>query len=306
VSALRTLDGERLVIGHLFADLLNLYGDRGNIATIARRAEWRGATVEVRRIGADDAALIESVDLVFIGGGQDAQQVAVASGLERIGGAVTEAVGRGASLLAVCGGYQNLGHRYRSDLVGELAGPGLLDVSTDAPVGAPRNVGGVVIELEEGSPIVALGRASAAAAGFAGAERRLVGFENHSGRTSLGTGARPLGRVLVGHGNNDADGGEGLIAYPGEGGLAGLRIGTYLHGPLLPRNPHLADYLIATALSRRGARAAPADLTLGPLPDAAEWRAHAAFEARWRGEWAARGTTRLGRLRERVQSLVGF
>jgi CobQ-like glutamine amidotransferase family enzyme len=295
---------ERIVVGHLFADLLNLYGDRGNIATLVRRARWRGIDAEVRRIGADDAGLLEGVDLVFIGGGQDAQQVGVAAGLERLGPAVVEVVTAGAALLAVCGGYQNLGRSYRSDLVGDLRGPGLLDVTTDAPAGAPRNVGGVVIELVADSPIARAGQESAAAAGFAGAERRLVGFENHSGRTLLGPGAHPLGRVVVGHGNNDTDGAEGLLALPGEGGIAGLRIGTYLHGPLLPRNPHLADFLIATAIAH--ARCDGVTVPLDPLPDLAEWRAHAAFEARWQAEWADRGTTRLGRLRERVQSLVGF
>jgi CobQ-like glutamine amidotransferase family enzyme len=293
----------RLVIGHLFADLLNLYGDRGNIATLARRAEWRGIDVEVRRIGADDARSLDDVDLVFIGGGQDAQQIDVSAGLERIGSSVEAAVARGASLLAVCGGYQNLGRRYRSELVGDLRGPGLLDAWTDAPPGAPRNVGGVVIELAEGSPIAALGRASAAAAGFAGAERRLVGFENHSGRTFLGDAAAPLGRVIAGHGNNDEDGVEGLIAMPGEGGVAGLRVGTYLHGPLLPRNPHLADYLIATAIGHGREAAMP---SLAPLTDRAEWQAHEAFEARWLAEWATRPTSGLGRVRDRVRSLVGF
>jgi CobQ-like glutamine amidotransferase family enzyme len=298
------MSARRIVIGHLFADLLNLYGDRGNIATLARRSEWRGIGIEVRRIGPDDAHLLDGVDLVFIGGGQDAQQVAVSTGLERIGPALVAALASGASLLAVCGGYQNLGHAYRSELVGDLRGPGLLDVTTDAPAGAPRNVGGIVIELDAASPIASLGRASAERAGLGGAERRLVGFENHSGRTFLGAGARPLGRVLVGHGNNDEDGAEGLIALPGEGGLAGARIGTYLHGPLLPRNPHLADYLIATALAR--GRSGDEPTPLAPLPDDAEWRAHAAFEARWEAEWADRGTTTVGRLRERIQGLVGF
>jgi CobQ-like glutamine amidotransferase family enzyme len=165
-------------------------------------------------------------------------------------------------------------------------------------------VGGVVIALEPGSPIAAAGAASAARAGEPGAEARLAGFENHSGLTTLGTGARPLGRTEVGWGNNGGDGGEGFLAYPGEGGVAGLRIGTYLHGPLLPRNPHLADYLLACALRRTG----QAD-DLAPLPDDAEWAAHAAFERRWRAEWD-RGRrmqrSRIGRLRERVENLIGF
>lgn len=300
------MTARRLVIGHLFEDLLNLYGDRGNIATLVRRARWRGIEVEVRRLDgtADDARALEDVDIAFIGGGQDAQQISVAAGLDVVGPALVEAVRHGTALLAVCGGYQNLGHRYRSDLVGELQGPGLLDVATDAPSGAPRRVGGVVIELEDDSPIASGGRASAAAAGRPGAERRLVGFENHSGLTYLGLEARPLGRTVVGHGNNGVDGGEGVLAYPGQGGLAGLRVGTYMHGPLLPRNPHLADFLLRAGLARTGQ---PAELSV--LPDRAEWAAHEAFERRWRAEWEEsqrRGQSRVGRLRDRLESLVGF
>jgi CobQ-like glutamine amidotransferase family enzyme len=296
----RPLAGERIVIAHLFADLLNLYGDRGNIATLVRRARWRGADVEVREIGADDGAALADADLIFIGGGQDSQQITAARGLDRLGGAVVDAVGAGAALLAVCGGYQNLGHGYRSALVGDLSGPGLLDVWTEAPAGAARHVGGVIVELAAGSPIAAMGRASAASAGMAGAEDQLVGFENHSGRTFLGAATQPLGRVVVGHGNNDRDGGEGMLALPGEGGLAGLRIGTYLHGPLLPRNPHLADYLLANARSLNG----PTEI--GALPDDAEWRAHAAFAARWRAERTAGKLSRFGAVGERLGSLIGF
>jgi CobQ-like glutamine amidotransferase family enzyme len=294
------LAGERIVIGHLFADLLNLYGDQGNIATLVRRAEWRGAAVEVRQIGVDQGDALATVDIIFIGGGQDAQQITVARSLDRLGAALLDAVGAGAALLAVCGGYQNLGHHVRSELAGDLIGPGLLDIWTEAPVGASRRVGGLVIELATGSPIAAMGRASAAAAGVPGAETHLVGFENHSGRTYLGAGTRPLGRVLVGHGNNDRDDAEGMIAFPGEGGLAGLRIGTYLHGPLLPRNPHLADYLLGHALDRHGG----AELTA--LPDEGEWRAHATFAARWDAERATGRGSRFGAIGERIGSLVGF
>jgi len=294
-----SLSGERIVIGHLFPDLLNLYGDRGNIATLVQRARWRGALVDVRSIGAGEAGLIQSADILFIGGGQDAQQVEVARGIDSLAGALVGAVGRGATLMAVCGGYQNLGHRFRSGLAGDLTGPGLFDVSTEAPAGATRFVGGVVVELEASSPIAAVGRPSATAAGVPGAERQLVGFENHSGRTRLGAGARPLGRVVVGHGNDDG-GSEGSIALPGEGGLSGLRIGTYLHGPLLPRNPHLADYVIACALAVRG------EIELERLPDDLEWQAHAAFAARWKAERTSRSGSRVGALADRIGGLVGF
>jgi CobQ-like glutamine amidotransferase family enzyme len=259
----------RLVIAHLFPDLLNLYGDRGNIAALTQRARWRGIEVEIRAVDADDGSRLAAADIVFIGGGQDHQQIAVARGLERLGRPLHEAVARGASLVAVCGGYQNVGHGYRSVHVGDLVGPGLLDVWTDAPPGANRIVGDVAVNLQPDSPIVAIGRDSAARAGFDGEEQTIVGFENHSGRTLLGPGAQPLGQVLPGHGNTGQDGGEGAIALPGSGGLAGLRIGTYLHGPVLPRNPHLADFVLACAVARHGMTSLP------PLPDDHEWAAHA-------------------------------
>ena len=265
-----------LRIVHLFPDLLNLYGDRGNVATLAQRARWRGFDVEIRPIDAtaDDAPI--AADIIFIGGGPDRMQVEAARALARMEGSLARAVSRGSALLAVCGGFQNSGHVYRSSLAGSLAGPGLFDACTEAPDEGRRLVGGVVVKLEPGSPIAAQGRTSAAVAGFAGQEETIVGFENHGGRTFLGSGAHVLGRVDRGHGNNGVDGGEGLIALPGEAGLAGLRLGTYLHGPLLPRNPHLADFILASVLARHGIT------ELSPLPDVAEWAAHASFAERWR------------------------
>jgi hypothetical protein len=292
-------DARRLVIAHLFPDFLNLYGDRGNIRVLEQRARWRGYEVEVRSIGANDPPIFDDVDLIFIGGGQDRQQIAVARSLDRLTGPLTEAVTRGASLLAVCGGYQSLGHRYRSELVGELIGPGLLDVTTEATSNADRFVGGVVVDLPDDSPITALGRESAAAAGHPEAAGQLVGFENHSGHTRLGPGMRPLGTVRVG-GGNAGDGIEGAIALPGEGGLEGLRIGTYLHGPLLPRNPHLADFLLLSALRGRGVTG------LDPLDDRAEWAAHAAFASHWLAvERPGRARSPFGRARERLGNLLG-
>ena len=266
---------ERLRIVHLFPELLNLYGDRGNIATLAQRARWRGLDVEICPINATSAGLSIAADIIFIGGGPDHMQVGVAHALTQMEGSLARAISDGAALLAVCGGFQNLGDVYRSLLAGNLPGPGLFDAWTEAPDGARRIVGGVVVELEPGSPIAALGRASAAAAGFAGQEDTIVGFENHSGRTFLGHRVRALGRVGRGHGNNGVDGSEGVIALPGEAGLAGLRVGTYLHGPLLPRNPHLADFILASVLARRGMT------ELAALSDDAEWAAHAAFADRW-------------------------
>lgn len=262
-------------IVHLFPELLNLYGDRGNVATLANRARWRGFTVEIDSMEASAAGSPIRADIVFIGGGPDQLQVGVARALAQMEGSLARAIADGAALLAVCGGYQNLGYQFRSSQVGSLAGPGLFDVSTDAPDHAQRMVGGVVAKLDEASPIASIGRASAAAAGFAGQELTIVGFENHGGRTTLGSRVHALGQVERGHGNNGVDGGEGLIALPGEAGLAGLRIGTYLHGPLLPRNPHLADFILASVLGRRGVT------SLVELPDGPEWASHAAFARRW-------------------------
>jgi lipid II isoglutaminyl synthase (glutamine-hydrolysing) len=283
---------EPLRIVHVFPESLNLYGDRGNIATLAQRARWRGLDVEIHSIEVTAVAAPIAADIIFIGGGPDHMQVGVAEALARIGGSLARAIYDGAALLAVCGGFQNLGDTYRSSLAGDLSGPGLFDVWTEALDGADRLVGGVVVELEAGSPIAARGRMSAAAAGYAGQEQTIVGFENHSGRTFLGHRVHPLGRVARGHGNNGADEGEGVIALPGEAGLAGLRIGTYLHGPLLPRNPHLADFILGSVLARRGMTELPA------LPDDTEWAAHAAFAERWRSA-GPRGVFALGRGRRR-------
>jgi CobQ-like glutamine amidotransferase family enzyme len=295
---------QRVVIAHLFPDLLNLYGDRGNVEALVRRAQWRGIAAEVRGVSGRDGALLDDADVIFVGGGADRDQAAVAATIAPLAEPLAAAIARGAALLAVCAGYQNLGHAYRSPLIGEIRGPGILDVETNAPVDAVRLVGGVVIELTAGSPAIEAGAASAAAAGVPDGSRFLVGFENHSGRTTLGPSMRPLGRVVVGSGNDAASRDEGAIAMPGDGGIAGLRIGTYLHGPLLPRNPHLADVLLAAGMSRGGTRPAP---DLAPLPDTREWLAHAAFEADWRERKP--GTTRrsgLGRAIGRIQSLVGF
>lgn len=265
----------RLRIAHLLPDLLNLYGDRGNVLTLAQRARWRGIDCEIHSIEATAAGDPISADVIFIGGGPDHMQIGAARALAKMEGPLARAISDGAALLAVCGGFQNLGDAYRSLLAGNLTGPGLFDASTEAPPGASRLVGGVVVQLDKGSPIVALGTASAAAAGFAGQEQTIVGFENHSGRTFLGRRAHALGQVGRGHGNNGTDGGEGVIALPGEAGMAGLRVGTYLHGPLLPRNPHLADFILGAVLIGRGVT------SLSPLPDDAEWAAHAAFADRW-------------------------
>jgi lipid II isoglutaminyl synthase (glutamine-hydrolysing) len=245
----------KIRVGHLYPSYLNIYADRGNIAVLARRAAWRGHELEVAAIGMNDPVEPGAHDLFYIGGGQDREQALVAHDLAGKEGLV-EAVEGGAAVLAVCGGYQLLGRFYRERSGEELPGIGLLPLHTVA--GDRRMIGDVLLECE-----LAPGR-----------RRTLAGFENHAGRTILDDGAEPLGRVIAGFGNDGESGFEGC--------RAGRAIGTYLHGPLLPRNPWLADSLLAEALAHRaGGEAAELD----PLADALEAEAHAvsASRARSRG-----------------------
>jgi CobQ-like glutamine amidotransferase family enzyme len=245
----------KVVVGHLYPDYLNIYADRGNIAVFAKRAEWRGIELEVRAITVGDAVRPGEHDLFYVGGGQDREQALVAPDLAAKGEALGVALAGGAALLAVCGGYQLLGRFYRDRSGAELPGIGILPLHTVA--GERRMIGDVLLECEL-EP---------------GMKRTLAGFENHAGRTYLDRGAEPLGRVVAGFGN------DGESRY--EGCRAGRAIGTYLHGPLLPRNPWLADWLLGQALSRRLGES-PA---LEPLPAALEDEAHAvsARRARQRG-----------------------
>ncbi len=239
---------ELRVLG-LYPEQMNIYADRGNILFLRRRCEWRG--IEFDWQGAGPGASIDPAahDLFYIGGGQDRDQRVVAADLvETKRAALAAALDDGAALLAVCGGYQLLGESYQ---LGDetLPGLGLADLRTVREEG-PRLVGNVAIET-------ALG----------GETRLLAGFENHGGRTFLGASARPLGRVLKGHGNNGGDGLEGV--------WQDNMVGTYLHGPLLPKNAWLADHLIELALERRyGERP-----QLEPLADELERAAHASARA---------------------------
>ena len=232
--------GGSLTIGWLYPDLMNIYGDRGNILTLVRRARWRGLDAKVRELGKGGAAGIADVDVFFFGGGQDREQALVYDDLlETKAVHLATAVAEGAAVLAVCGGYQLLGHYYETATGDHLPGIGLIDVRTQA--GGRRCIGDVVVEADEGLGLL---------------PPTLVGFENHSGRTFLGEGVRPLGRVVRGSGNNGEDGTEGAAC--------GNLFGTYLHGSLLPKNPHLADLIIERALRRR----------LEPLDDSLELAAH--------------------------------
>lgn len=233
----------RFTVGWLYPDLMNIYGDRGNILTLLKRAEWRGLEGRVLELGRGNIKEMEDVDVFFFGGGQDREQALVYEDLLEFKQPPLErAVAQGAQVLAVCGGYQLLGHYYQTADGERFPGIGLIDARTEA--GKKRFIGDVVVETE-----------------LAQLEpTTLVGFENHSGRTFLGTKAKPMGKVLLGNGNNGVDGQEGLV----QGGV----IGTYMHGSLLPKNPHLADYLIGAALRRRGVGELPA------LDDSAELAAH--------------------------------
>ncbi len=240
-------------IAHLYADLMNIYGDRGNIIVLTRRAQWRGISVIVTPIGLGDALEWRQFDLIFVGGGQDRQQALMARDL-----ATTKSDGLlaarddGRVILAVCGGYQLLGRFYRGADGEELPGIGLFDLQTTHPgTRLARCTGDVLVRCD-----------------WHPRRRGLVGFENHGGRTYLGPEAQSLGTVVVGHGNNGAD--------RTEGARMANAYGTYLHGSLLPKNPWFADHLLIEALRRRYGPAA----LLAPLDNSLEAAAHDAMEAR--------------------------
>lgn len=212
-----------LTLGHLYPDQLNLYGDRGNIMTLRWRCQQRGITLRVVGLGIGDALAPDEYDILFIGGGQDREQAPVAQDLYEMKGiGLWAAIEDDMPVLAVCGGYQLLAHYYRPADGPDIRGLGVFDAWTiHKGARSPRCIGDIALSWNGNT---------------------LVGFENHGGRTYLGT-AKPLGRVLKGYGNNAEDHSEGAIyrnAY-----------GTYLHGSLLPKNPHFADYLIRLALQRK-------------------------------------------------------
>jgi CobQ-like glutamine amidotransferase family enzyme len=236
-------DGRTLRVCALYPDLMNIYADRGNLLLLERRCAWRGIGFEVRAASLGDDVDPAAHDLFYLGGGQDRDQKLCAYDLvDRKRDALHAAAGDGRAILAVCGGYQLLGHSYELGDE-EIPGIGLVDLRTVREPG-PRLIGNVAIEVE----LPGLG-----------GPRVLAGFENHGGRTYLGQGEQPLGRVRRGHGNTGASGSEGV--------LRGTVVGTYLHGPLLPKNAWFADWLIATALRL--------DAPLAPLDDALEDAAYA-------------------------------
>jgi CobQ-like glutamine amidotransferase family enzyme len=231
----------KIRVGHLYPDYLNIYADRGNIAVHARRAALRGHELEIRDLGVGDPLDPAAHDLLYIGGGQDREQALIAPDLAARSAALHTAKARGVAMLAVCGGYQLLGRGYRGRDGSFMPGAALFPHETVA--GDSRMIGDVLLECEL-EP---------------GVKKPLAGFENHAGRTLLDPDAEPLGRVIHGFGNDGSSGFEGC--------RLGNAIGTYLHGPLLPRNPWLADWLLGRALAHAGTGEPP---TLTPLDDALE------------------------------------
>ena len=241
----------------MYPELLNIYADRGNVAVLRRRAQWRDIELDVRAVGKGDA-FPRDTSLVYVGGGQDRDQLLIAGDFAARGGELETFVEAGGALLAVCGGYQLLGRSYVDAQGVESPGAGVFGLSTIA--GSTRLIGDVLLECT-----------------FAGGPTRtLAGFENHAGRTELDADAEPLGRVVHGFGN---DGETGM-----EGCRRGAALGTYLHGPLLPRNPWLADWLLERALGHQTGSEQP----LAALEDQLESAAHAVA----RGRARARGGRR--------------
>ncbi len=225
----------KLTIAHLYPELLNLYSDRGNITTLIKRAQWRGIDVEVREYKLSDEIDFDNTDILFLGGGSDREQLLVANRLKEIVDSFKAYVEDNGVVIAICGGYQLLGKYYKTK-DDTVQGLGVLDIYTE--ISDTRLIDDVVIKPDF-------------------LNGHIVGFENHAGRTFVG-GHDPLGKVIHGNGNNGEDATEGVV-YKNV-------IGTYLHGPLLPKNPELCDYIIKKALQRKYGE----DVSLQELDDSIE------------------------------------
>lgn len=232
----------KLTIAHLYPKLLNIYGDFGNVLALKRRCEYRNIDCEVISVNVGDEIDIEKNDIYFIGGGQDKQQIDVSAEMQNRKEVLTQAANDGRVFLAICGGYQLLGKYYQPHDGEKLLGIGVLDAYTVA--GDTRFIGNVTAETDFLEP------------------KTLVGFENHAGLTYLEEGTVPLAKVVVGNGNNSKDGGEGA--------RKNNVFGTYLHGSVLPKNPHFTDYLIKTALEVKYQK----PIELEKLDDTIEMNAH--------------------------------
>jgi len=239
----------RLTICHLYASGMNVYGDRGNVIVLAQRCRWRDIEVRIVERGVGETDPMHDYDLIIAGGGQDRDQIAVSDDLQGVAGvALRNAIEDDVVLLAICGTYQLLGHYFKTGGGVVLPGIGVFDAWTEA--GSRRFIGDTLVKTnlhdKEGRTL------------------ELVGFENHSGRTFLKLGCEALGTTVIGAGNNGEDNREGAVYRNA--------FGTYLHGPILPKNPSFADELIRRAVARRyGTDSAR---TLPPLDDSAELNAH--------------------------------
>lgn len=238
----------RITIAHLYKDLLNLYGDKGNIVSLIHRLKWRGIDFDLKEYSLDDRIDFSELDIIFLGGGSDKEQAIVCKKLLDIKDEFKEYVENDGVVLAVCGGYQLLGNYYK---VGNevIKGLGVLNITTESK--PKRIVGDIIIKNPE-------------------IECKIVGFENHSGRTDIGE-YTPFGKVLYGKGNNDTSGYEG-VEYKN-------LIGTYIHGPILPKNPQLCDYILKKAIRRKNP-----SYTLSSLYDFHEFQANEYIVKRFLGE----------------------
>ncbi len=229
-------------ICHLYPKLMDTYGDKGNIITLVKRCQWRGIEAKVTNISIGQSLSGFNFDFFFFGGGQDRAQVIVGQDLKTKAKQIKKAVDAGSVLLSICGGYQLLQNYFKTLDGTMIGGIGLFDAHTLGS--ATRMIGNLLIKL---NPLLNM--------------TELIGFENHSGKTYLGKSIQPLGTVIKGSGNNGEDKTEGAI-YKNA-------FGCYLHGSLLPKNPHFADYIIAKALERRYGK-----INLKPLDDSLEWQAY--------------------------------
>jgi len=245
----------KLNICHLYPDLMDTYGDMGNIITIQKRCAWRGIKTEISKASIGQNLKSDEYDLFFFGGGQDNVQTAVAKDLKSKASLIKDSIEKGSVLLSICGGYQLLQKYFKTQTGEVIEGISLFDAYT---VGSEnRMIQNLLIETEENlnEEIDKAYPSNNLPSNY------LIGFENHSGKTYLGKAVKPLGSVVIGSGNNGEDSTEGAI-YKNA-------FGCYLHGSLLPKNPHFADFLICKALERKNQ-----DVVLEPLDDSIEWLAH--------------------------------
>lgn len=268
-----------LTLGWLYPELMSTYGDRGNIIVLQKRCEWRGIQVEIKKLEIGyKVAELQKCDLLFMGGAQDKEQKIVSDDLSKKTKVLKEIIDNGTPGLYICGAYQFLGKYYKEADGTKIAGLGIFDLYTENPgPNHPRLIGNILIQCHSERS-----EESQKVRSFVSTqddkEKTLVGFENHGGRTYLGKELKPLGTVKVGFGNNGTDGTEGAV-YKNS-------FGSYLHGPILPKNPHFADMLIKLALEKKylpanathqALRAGGDKITLEPLDDSLEFQAHEAI-----------------------------